>query len=102
MSETLARVRNLEQFIEKHGDDALISRSIAKMLSYKIQQYKEEIRKLDKDLGKFERAHRMESPEFFAAFMDGRLGDDLDLVEWSALYQMRRRLVDKKDELQNV
>ena len=38
MNKTLATVKNLEQFITKHGDDALISRTISKTLSYKIQQ----------------------------------------------------------------
>ncbi|MCK8603311.1 hypothetical protein [Desulfoferrobacter suflitae] len=102
MSNTLAKVKNLEQFLRKHGDDALISQTIAKMLSYKIQQCEREIRKLDRELRKFERAHGMNSSDFFRDFMDGKLGDELDLIEWSSFYQMRQRVLDRKAELERV
>ena len=55
MNKTLAKVKNLEQFITKHGDDALISRTISKILSCKIQQCDSEIRKLGRELRRFER-----------------------------------------------
>ena len=102
MSKTLARVKNLEQFIAKHGDDVLISRTISKMLNYKIQQYEAEIRRLGKQLRKFERVHKMKSADFFRDFMEGKLGDDLDLVEWSSLYQMRQHLLEKKAVLEGA
>ena len=72
------------------------------MLSYKIQQYEAEIRRLGKELRKFERAHKMNSSDFFRDFMEGKLEDDLDLVEWSSLYQMRQRLLEKKAELEGA
>jgi len=102
MSKTLARVKNLEQFITKHGDDVLISRTISKMLNYKIEQYEVEIRRLGKELRKFERVHKMNSSDFFRDFMEGKLDDDLDFVEWSSLYQMRQRLLEKKAELEGA
>ena len=102
MDKTLAKVQNLEQFIRKHGDDVLISQTISKMLNYKIQQYDKEIRKLDRELRKFERAHHRESSDFFRDFMEGKLGDEMDFVEWSSLYQMRQRLLEKKAELESV
>jgi hypothetical protein len=102
MNRTLARVKHLEHFITRHGDDVLISRTISKMLSYKIQQYDAEIRKLGKELKRFERVHKMSSPDFFGDFMDGKLGDDMDFVEWSSLYQMRQHLIEKKAELEGA
>jgi len=102
MKRTLARVKDLEQFIRKHGDDVLISQTISKLLSYKIQQYGKEIRKLDRELKKFERTHHMESSDFFKDFSEGKLGDEMDFVEWSSLYQMRQRLLAKKAELEGV
>jgi hypothetical protein len=102
MNRTLARVKNLEQFITKHGDDVLISRTISKMLSYKIQQYDAEIRILGKELRRFERVHKMGSSDFFRDFMEGKLGDDMDFVEWSSFYQMRQRLIEKKAELEGA
>jgi hypothetical protein len=102
MSNTLARVKNLDQFIRKHGEDALIAETISKMLDYKIQQYQKEIVRLNREIGKFERTHGMDSSDFFKKYLEGNIGDDLDFVEWSSLYQMRQRLLDKKDELGSI
>jgi hypothetical protein len=102
MSKTLARVKNLEQFLVKHGDDVLISRTISKMLSYKVQQYEVEIRRLGKELRRFERVYKMNSSDFFRDFMEGKLGDDMDFVEWSSFYQMRQRLIEEKAELESA
>ena len=102
MKKTLAKVKDLERFIRKHGDDALIAQTISKLLSYKIQQYDKEIRELDRELKKFERAHHMESSDFFKDFTEGKLGDEMDFVEWSSLYQMRQRLFDRRQELEGV
>ncbi len=47
MEQTLLKVKNLEKFIEKHGEDAMISQTISKMVSYKIQKYEGEIERLN-------------------------------------------------------
>lgn len=102
MSKTLARVKSLNQFIRKHGEDALIAETISKMLDYKVQQYQTEINKLNGEIGKFERTHIMVSSDFYKKYLEGNLGDELDFVEWSALYQMRQRLLDKKVDLESI
>lgn len=100
MEQALSQVKNLEKFIKKHGDDPFISQTISKMLSYKIQKYDERIKKLGKGLKKFERTYKKESPAFFKEFQKGKIGDNLDFVEWSSLYQMRNRLLIKKAALE--
>ena len=96
MKRTLSKVKNLEKFIEKHGEDPFISQSISKMLDYKIKNYEEEIRILDKELKTFERSYGTKSSVFFKKFNEGRLGDDMDFIEWSSLYQMYNSLVEKR------
>ena len=102
MEQTLLKVKNLEKFIQKHGEDAFVSQTISKMLVYKVQRYKEQIRRLDKALRKFERTYKKESPAFFRKFKEGKLGDEMDFVEWSSLYQMRNRLLEKKKEVEGM
>lgn len=102
MQQTLAKVKNLEKFIQKHGEDSVISQTITKMLDYKIQKYDEEINKLNKKLKKYERKYKKESSVFFDEFSSGRLGDDMDLIEWASLYQMRSNLLKKKTELERT
>jgi hypothetical protein len=102
MDQTLLRVKSLEKFIQKHGEDAFISQTISKMLAYKVQKYKEQIKRLDKALRKFERTYEKESAVFFQEFVEGRLGDEMDFVEWSSLYQIRNSLLEKKNELKGM
>lgn len=102
MNKTLAKVKGLEQFLRKHGDDVLISQTLSKMLQYRVRQFEKEIKKLDEELKRFEHLHFKKSSDFFREFSEGLLGDDMDLVEWASLYQMRRHLLEKKAELERV
>ena len=99
MKQILSKVKNLEKFIEKHGDDTFISQSISKILNYKIAKYEEKIQELCKELKSFERAYGMKSSVFFKKFTEGKIGDDMDFIEWSSIYQMYQRLLEKKDAL---
>lgn len=102
MQQTLAKMKNLKKFIQKHGEDAVISQTITKMLAYKIQKYDEEIIRLNKELKKYERKYRKDSSVFFDKFNKGRLGDDMDFIEWASLYRMRSNLLKKKTELEKA
>ncbi|HJW85212.1 MAG TPA: hypothetical protein VJ440_01085 [Candidatus Brocadiaceae bacterium] len=42
----------------------------------------------------------MKSSVFFKKFSEGELGDDMDFIEWSSLYQIHSRLSEKKVELE--
>lgn len=100
MQQTLLKVKNLEKFIQKHGDDTFISQTISKIMDYKTHKYNEEIKRLDKELKRFERNHKKESSVFLKEFKEGKLGDKMDFVEWASLYRMRNRLLEKKAELE--
>lgn len=102
MQLALSKVKTLEKFIQKHGEDTYISQTITKMLEYKLQKYDEKIKRLNRDLKKFERTYKKESATFFKEFKEGRLGDDMDFIEWSSLYQMRNRLLEEKAELEGM
>ena len=102
MEQTLSKVKNLEKFIKKHGDDNLIFQTISKMLNYKVQRYESEIKRLDVELKKFEQAYKKDSAIFIKEFNEGILGDEIDFVEWSSLFKMRSRLLDKKIEIEHM
>lgn len=100
MQQTLSKVKSLEKFLEKHGEDALIFNTISKMLDYKIREYAGKIKRLDKDLKKFEHTYKKTSKDFAVEFKKGRLGDSMDFIEWSSLYKMRNNLIEKKAQLE--
>ncbi len=101
MQQTLLKVKKLEKFVQKHEEDTFLSQTISKMVDYKIHKYNEEIKRLDKDLKRFERAYKKDSSVFFKEFKEGRMGDSMDFIEWSSLYQMRNSLLKKKLELES-
>lgn len=101
MRQTLAKVKTLERFVKKYGEDRMISQTIAKMLDYKLQRYNEQLKRLDKDIKRFERVYGKDSSVFFKEFKEGKLADNMDFVEWSSLYQMRNNLLEKKRELED-
>lgn len=47
---------------------------------------------LERDLRDLEQRHGMPSDEFYARFVDGKAGDDPDLVGWAARYEAFLRL----------
>lgn len=102
MEQALPMVKNLERFIKKHGEDAFISRTISKLVDYKIQRYKEEIKGLEKELKKFERTYHKDSSFFFKEFNEGKLGDDMDFIEWHSLCKMRDNILKMKNELERM
>jgi len=102
MQQMLSKVKTLEKFIQKHGEDAFISNTIAKMLEYKLQKYDEKIKRLNRDLKRFERVYKKDSSIFFKEFKKGRLGDNMDFVEWSSLYQMCNRLLEERTEFESM
>ena len=99
MPETIAKIKTLENFLSKHGEDAYISNTLTKMLEYKIQQYDQDIAELEGELLVFEQKYAMTSAEFFAKFQKGSMGDEADFIEWASLHQMRQNLLGKKEEL---
>lgn len=99
---SLSKVKDLERFIEKHGEDDFIARTISKMAAYKVQKFEQKIEQLSQDLKKFEGIYGKESHAFFEEFGKGLLGDEMDFIEWSSLFQMRSRLLEKKKELEGM
>jgi hypothetical protein len=102
MEQTLLKVKNLEKFVERHGEDTFISQTISKMLAYKAQNYNMEIERLNRKLKKFEQTYEKDSQVFSEEFKDGKLGDQMDFIEWSSLYQIRNSLLEKEKELQGI
>ena len=102
MEQTLSKVKNLEKFVKKHGEDPLISQTISKIMAYKIQRYERKIKRLSKEMKKFERTYKKGSAVFFEEFNAGILGDEMDFIEWSSLYQMVSRILEKKKELESM
>jgi len=102
MSEVLAKVQQLEKYIRLLGDptqkqvwelalDKLLAREIADITAQKAH--------LETQLTEFEHQYNLSSKEFYARFERGELGDDADLIEWSATFEMVQNLQRRLDAL---
>lgn len=102
MQQTLAKVKNIEKFLQKYGEDIIISKTINKMLEYQTHKYDDDIKRLDRELKRFERKYKKDSSIFFDEFKKGKLGDEMDFIEWASLLQMHKRLINKKALLEEI
>ena len=53
-----------------------------------MEQSDGELRRLAARLSAYEQQYRMTSDEFYRRFCAGKLGDDMDFVEWSIFWEM--------------
>ena len=89
---TLERLRALEQIYSSGYRSEIIDRTVRKLLEHQAQSDEAQLAELDAEIAQFERTYSMSSAEFHAKYQRGEMGDDADVFEWNALYEMRLRL----------
>ncbi len=94
-STTKEIIQNIGKIFEKGLQNEYLSRSIGKIIEYEKEETIKEVNILKKELSRFESAYQMSSEDFFDRFEKGDLGDKEDYFEWSAMYQMYKRSVDR-------
>ena len=99
---TLTQLKKLEKYVNTYGEDQLIASSLSKIMNYKIQKYEKLLNELRDDLISFEKKYQKKSDEFDRSFKSGELGDDMDFVEWSSLFDMYKRILGKKVMLESM
>jgi uncharacterized protein YhaN len=62
--------------------------SLTNIILEEIKSIEQEIHEIKVDLQTFEQQYKLSSEEFYQQFKAGKLGDEIDFVEWSAFYQM--------------
>ena len=95
ISTTKEIIQNIGKIFEKGLQNEYLSRSIGKIVEYEKEKTIKEVDMLKKELSRFESAYQMSSKDFFDRFERGELGDKEDYFEWSAMYQMHERSVDR-------
>lgn len=100
-STTKEIIQNIGKIFEKGLQNEYLSRSIGKIIEYEKGKTTEEVNMLKNELSRFERTYQMTSEVFFDRFEKGDLGDKEDYFEWSAMYQMYERSVDRLNILQS-
>lgn len=67
-----------------------------KFYDYHINRLKREISRMQYALNRFEQKYELSSEEFHKKLENGELGDDMDFVQWSGIYELQ---LDSKKQL---
>lgn len=102
MQITKMSIQKIEKIFEKGLQDDYLSQSIRKIIEYEKEKTSKDIGGIRKDIELFEGKYNMSSNEFFERFEKGELGDNEDYFEWSALFQIYRRSVERLTMLEGA
>ena len=61
--------------------------AVAKLVTLAVKRARADLARLEERLAAYEKRHTTSSPEFYAKFRAGEMGDDMDAVEWSILWE---------------
>lgn len=84
----LNQLHILESLSKEGAYSDIFVLSLRNIFLEEIKSIEQQIKEVEIDLETFEKQYHLSSEQFYQQFKEGRLGDDIDFVEWSAFYQM--------------
>jgi len=86
----IEKLRILEQYIlsNKSTVDQVIYITIDKLLTREQKLTMELKQRLEDQIENFEKKYSMNTSEFYSDFEDGKMGDEIDFIEWAATHEM--------------
>lgn len=91
-SNIITKLKILETLYLRGEANEAIEQTLDKIIKQELAICQQKNAELEADIRKFEQEYQMSSAEFYQRFHTGELGDDIDLVEWNAFYQMWQEL----------
>ncbi len=90
MMTALEKVKRLEQYLSSCSSevDPVIEMAVNKLLSRELDRVRQLTKRLSVQLRKFEEQYALQSAEFHKRYEQGKMGDSMDFVEWSATVEM--------------
>ena len=89
---TLDRLKKLESLYHQGYQSEVVDRALGKIIALESAHTRQELDGLNASLFAFEQEYQMKSEDFYVRFHAGKLGDEADFFEWSALYDMAEAL----------
>ena len=90
----LLSIKYLDEIIRKNLYDDYLIKSLKKIIAYE-RKTRKELESLKGELRAYETKYNMTSEDFYNKFTNGLLGDDADYFEWSAIYKMYLRSLER-------
>lgn len=86
--QTLSKIHSLARLVETGYQSNVVDATLDKLILIERARLEREADDLARHLQLFEQRYQLPSTEFHRRFRAGEMGDDADLFEWSAFYQM--------------
>jgi len=102
LTTTLDKIKRLEQYVTvQEIGSPVLALALDKLLKREISYLQGMKRELKSDLLSFEIKYGVDSQSFYRQYEAGKLGDQMDFVEWSASVEMADNLDHQIHLLQN-
>jgi hypothetical protein len=86
---------------EEMGDE-VIEMTVSKLLSYELEKLRKRQGQIQEKPTAFEAQYNLKTTEFSRKFKEGKMGDAMDLFEWSALADMHQELRERLAEAESI
>ncbi len=84
-----SRLEKMIRLYESGQASDFMDRVLDKVFAQEAAETRNAIARLDSDIIHYENQYEMSSEVFFRDFKGGKLGDQMDFIEWSSLVMMR-------------
>ncbi len=101
-SETVSRLESLVRLYRQGYCSPVVDQAVEKLVALETERSRQDLERLEERLSAYEKRHGQSSAAFYAKFRAGQMGDDMDMVEWSVLWEMREATLQRLDELNRV
>jgi len=101
-SETASRLESLARLYRQGYRSPVVDQAVEKLVALEAERSRNDLQRLEERLSAYEKKYGQSSAAFYAKFRAGEMGDDMDMVEWSALWEMFQSTLQRLDELDRV
>ena len=101
-SQTVSRLESLVRLYRQGYRSPVVDQAVEKLVALEVERSRNDLQRLEERLSAYEKRHVLSSAAFYAKFRAGEMGDDMDVVEWSVLWEMLQATLQRLDELDRV
>ena len=102
-TQVLKKLQLLQELVgEQKDSDEVLEATVSKLLHYELEKLQGRQNQIREKLTAYEERYHLKTEEFSRQFREGKLGDDMDFFEWSALAEIHQELSQKLAEVEQV
>ena len=102
-TQILKQLQLLQELVQKDEEkDEVMEVTVSKLVSYELEKLKGRQSRIREKLIAFEERYSLKTDEFYQRFRQGKMGDEMDFFEWSALADIHQEISQRLAEAERV